>query len=293
LHFRFLATRKGEASGEKRASPPQNRAPLASPLLRYLRLWRRFVVLALAREAEYRVNFLVGVGEGVAQLALAVLTFAVMYRFTDQVGGWSLAQVLLLVGIYRVADGLIGLQVAPNLLAITGYIRSGEMDLLLLRPVSSQFLVSLRLLSLPEAVNVLIGLGLAIYAGQQAGLQWSPAGIAGALVFGLCGLILLYAVWFFTVTFAFWLVQVDNLDTLFFSLFETARYPLSFFKGGVRALLTFIIPVAFATTFPAQALLGTVDLRLLPVGAALAGLALLGTHLFWNYAVRHYSSASS
>jgi ABC-type uncharacterized transport system permease subunit len=39
--------------------------------------------------------------------------------------------------------------------------------------------------------------------------------------------------------------------------------------------------------------LGTADLRLLPVGVALAGLALLGAHLFWNYAVRHYSGASS
>src|SRR5512143_3852686 len=131
-------------------------------MLRYLRLWRRFVALAFMGQMEYRVNFLLGVGEGAAQLALAMLTFALLYSFTDQVGGWTLTQVWLLVGIYRVADGLIGLQITPNLLSITGYIRSGEMDLLLLRPVSSQFLVSLRLLSLPEVVNVLIGLGLAV-----------------------------------------------------------------------------------------------------------------------------------
>ena len=262
-------------------------------MLRYIRLWRRFAALAFIREAEYRFNFLVGVGEGVAQLALAMLTFALLYRFTDQVGGWSLAQVFLLVGIYRIVDGLISLQIAPNLLAITNYIRTGEMDFLLLRPVSSQFLVSLRLLALPEAVNVLIGLGLTCYAGHLAGVQWSILGIVEAVAFGLCGLILLYSLWFFTVTFAFWLVQVDNLDTLFYSLFETARYPLSFFKGGVRTLLTFVVPVAFATTFPAQALLGTVDHRLLLVGVALAVFALLGSHLFWNYAVRHYSSASS
>lgn len=99
--------------------------------------------------------------------------------------------------------------------------------------------------------------------------------------------------WFCSVTFSFWLVQVDNLDTLFYSLFEAARYPIAFFKGGVRGLLTFVIPVAFATTFPTQALLATVDHRLLPVGVGLAGLALVGTHTFWEYAVRRYSSASS
>ena len=61
----------------------------------------------------------------------------------------------------------------------------------------------------------------------------------------------------------------------------------------MRALLTFAVPVAFATTFPAQALLGRADARLLPVGLLLAALGLCGAHLFWRFALRHYSSASS
>jgi ABC-2 type transport system permease protein len=259
----------------------------------YLRLWRQFAVMSFVREAEYRVNFLLGVGEGAAQLALPVVTLLLIYRFTPRVAGWSQAQVLLLVGIYRIVDGLLNLQVAPNMLAISGYIRRGEMDFLLLRPVSSQFLVSLRMLALPEAINALIGCGMAIYAGHLSSVRWSIVASGEAAVFMLCGLILLYALWFAMVTCSFWLVQVDTLDTLFYSVFETARYPVTFFKGLVRAVLTFAIPVAFATTFPAQALLGTVDLRLLIAGIALATVALILTHLFWSYAVRYYSSASS
>src|SRR5947209_1253924 len=131
-----------------------------SALRTHLRLWRQFLITAVVREAEYRVNFLLSVGEGVVQLALAVFTFLIVYRFTDSVAGWSRAQVLLLVGVYRIVEGLINLQIAPNMLAISGYIRRGEMDFLLLRPVSSQFLVSLRTMSLAEAGNVLIGLCL-------------------------------------------------------------------------------------------------------------------------------------
>jgi ABC-2 type transport system permease protein len=262
-------------------------------MLRYLRLWRQFVITAFVREAEYRVNFVIGIGEGLAQLALAVVSFWLLYRFTDQVAGWSQAEVLLLVGVYRIVDGLISMQIAPNMRAITGYIRRGEMDFMLLRPVSSQFLVSLRTLDLPEAANVLIGLALAIYAGSLAGVRWSAANVLAAGAFGLSGLALLYTLWFVLMTFSFWLVQVDNLDTFFYSLFETARYPVVFFKGLLRGLLTFVLPVAFATTFPAEALRGQADLRLLPVGLALAAAALLGANRFWNYAVRHYSSASS
>jgi ABC-2 type transport system permease protein len=88
-------------------------------------------------------------------------------------------------------------------------------------------------------------------------------------------------------------VQVETLDTLFHALFETARYPVSFFQGLVRTLLIVAFPVAFATTFPAQALLGASDGVWLLVGAVMSVLALRGTGLFWDYAVRHYSSASS
>jgi ABC-2 type transport system permease protein len=261
--------------------------------MRYLRLWWRFAVIGFVHLMEYRVNFLFSVVEGVIQVLLAVLTFELVYSFTDSIAGWSQAEVLMLVGIYRVVDALISLQIAPNMSAISGYIRHGEMDFLLMRPVSSQFLVSTRLLTLPALVNAAIGLALTAYAGNLAGVRWTVAGVAAAACLLCCGLALLYCLWFFTVTFSFWLVQVDTLDQLFYGVFEAARYPVSFFKGLVRALLTFAFPVAFATTFPTQALLDGPDARLLLTGLALSALGLIGTHLFWNLAVRHYSSASS
>ena len=277
--------------------PPAGEAAVpatpAGTLLRYARLWRRFVITAAIREAEYRVNFALSVVEGLIQLGLAVVGFLIIYRYTGTVAGWTRPQVLLLVGIYRVVEGLINLQIAPNMVAVAGYIRDGEMDFLLLRPVSSQFLASLRTLALPEIGNVVVGVALTLYAGTLAGVRWTPGGVAAAGAFLLCGVLLVYALWLGIVTWSFWLVRVDNLATLFYSVFGAARYPVSYFKGVVRALLTFALPVAFATTFPAEALLGRGDLRLLPVGVLLAALALVASSLFWRYAVRHYSSASS
>jgi ABC-2 type transport system permease protein len=259
----------------------------------YLRLWWRFAAMAFAREAEYRINFLVSIGEGLLQAGIAVVSLLLVYRFTDEIAGWSQAEVLLLVGIYRLAEGLINLQIAPNMLEVSGAIRRGDLDGLLLRPVASQFLVSARLLNLSEGFNALVGLILVIGAGQAAGARWGVGEVALAAAFLLCGLLLLYALWFAIVTLSFWLVQVDSLDQLFYTLFEAARYPVAFFGTPVRALLTFVVPVAFATTFPAEALLGAADPRMLAAGVGMALLALLLTNRFWRYAVRHYSSASS
>ena len=59
----------------------------------------------------------------------------------------------------------------------------------------------------------------------------------------------------------------------------------------VRRKSSFVVPVAFATTFPAEALLGVGDARLLPVGFALAAATLYASHRFWLVAVRRYASA--
>ena len=262
-------------------------------MLRYLSVWRRFVIMAFVREAEYRFNFFIKLGEGAIQLVLAVLSFALIYRFTDQVNGWTSAQALMLVGVYRAMDGLINLQITPNMWSLGELVRQGDLDFVLLRPVSSQFYVSAQKLELAELANALAGVALTFYAGQRAGVDWSIATVAAALTFALCGLLIVYALRFAVVTLSFWLIQIDTLDTLFYSFFETARYPISFFNQPVRLVLTFVLPVAFVTTFPTQALLGTAQLYILPIGLALALGTLAAATFFWNYAIRHYSSASS
>ncbi len=188
-------------------------------MMRYPRLWRQFAVNAIVREAEYRVNLLLSVLEGLAQVTLAILTLLLLYRFTPRVAGWTAADVLILLGIYRIVDGIISLQLAPNMLAIGPAIRRGDMDFLLLRPVSTQFLVSLRLLEIPEAINIVIGLGLTVYAIHLAGAHPSLGGILAAALFCGCGILLLYALWFTTVVLAFWLIQTNNIDALFMVAF--------------------------------------------------------------------------
>lgn len=260
--------------------------------MRYLRLWVRFALIALVLEIEYRVNFAVSVVVSIISVSLAILAYQILYSYTDNVAGWSRAEVLMVLGIFRMVEALIEILIARNMWSIANYIREGEMDYLLVRPVSSQFLATMRIVNLSEVVNLLIGFGLVVYAGTMAGVAWSITNIAIALIFGTSGLILLYAVWCAAVTCTFWF-QGGPLASLLNWFLGTGQYPVTFFKGWVRVFLTFIIPVAFASTFPAQALKGEIDPWLLLLGVVLALLALAGTSRFWNYGVRHYSSASS
>ena len=113
------------------------------------------------------------------------------------------------------------------------------------------------------------------------------------LVMLLSGVAIVYSIWLAMVSFAFWFVRIDNITELFYAFYEAGRYPVTIYRGVVRALLTFVIPIAFVTTFPASALIGRLDQTTVLIAVVFAVAFLFLSSRFWNFALRHYSSASS
>jgi len=68
---------------------------------------------------------------------------------------------------------------------------------------------------------------------------------------------------------------------------------MSAYHPAVGFFLTFILPVAFLTTVPAQLMRGTAAPYFLLIEAALAAGLLAVSRLFWKWAMRYYTSASS
>ena len=72
----------------------------------------------------------------------------VFFRFTETLGGWSFPQALLVVGMFRIFEGVIDGVMRPNITRIVEYIQKGTLDFILLKPVDSQFMASLRQVNL-------------------------------------------------------------------------------------------------------------------------------------------------
>ncbi|CAA9212140.1 MAG: hypothetical protein AVDCRST_MAG77-5 [uncultured Chloroflexi bacterium] len=266
---------------------------LLGSVRKYGRLWRRFLVVSAMRQAEYRFNLWLNLVQAGAELGLTLVLYLAYYSFSDEVAGWTRTQALVLLGVFWIFDGVWSALFTPNLRRLSGTIQDGALDFVLMRPASTQFLVSCGSVNVRELIKVAIGAVLVGYAGNAAGVSWRLETLAGAVAFGLCGLALMYALRFANVTVTFWALRVGELYSLPYTLYDGARFPVTYFKPPMREVLTYVVPAAFATTFPAQALLGTADYRMLPIGMALAGGALFGANRFWRYALRHYSSASS
>jgi ABC-2 type transport system permease protein len=260
---------------------------------RHLRLWRRFLAQAVVRETHYRAHFLTTLVVGLVQLGLGVVPILLLFGYADEVRGWSRAEVIALVGMYQIASGLMATFVAPNLNRMTTYITEGELDGVLLRPVSSQFYLTLRWINVAELSNVASGIVVLVLGLVQAGVTPNALEILQAIVLAATGLVLLVCVWSAMSFLAFWLQSVNPIGVIFLNVVEAGRYPLVFFPTAVRAFLTFAFPVAFATTFPIQALSGGLDWLLVAGGIGLAALAVTLVRLLWHRGIRSYASASS
>jgi ABC-2 type transport system permease protein len=101
----------------------------------------------------------------------------------------------------------------------------------------------------------------------------------------------LYSLGVLTVSAAFYVVRIDNLSHLFAAIFDAARWPVGVFRGAVRAVFTFVVPLALMTTYPAQALLGTLPGATLAAAFLGAAAALVASRAVWKGALARYTSA--
>jgi ABC-2 type transport system permease protein len=259
----------------------------------HLRLWKRFVLQAVVRETHYRAHFLTTLLVGLVQLGVGIVPTLLLFGFTSEMHGWSRAEVIALVGVFQIVNGVLATFVAPNLTRMTTYLTEGELDVVLLRPVSSQFYLMLRWVNVAELTNVASGIVVLLIGLVQAGIAPSALEILQAVVLVLCGIVLLTAVWSALSFLAFWLQSVNGIGFVYLGLLEAGRYPLGFFPVAVRSFLTFAFPVAFATTFPVQALSGELGWSPVLLGVLLAVVAQGLVRVVWRRGLLTYASASS
>ncbi len=260
--------------------------------MRYLTLLRIFWSNAFATELEYRLNFFANALLSLFWLGWAVAGMAVYFQFTDSVRGWTYPELLVVVGFFFMISGIRSALITPNLARITEYVRMGTLDFLLTKPVDSQFMVSLRYVGIYNWFDPLLGLGLAAAGVIASGRDITVTGVASGVLLVGCAVAILYALSLALMSAGIRWVSSDGVDDLMFSIVETSRVPVDLYSGVVRTALT-IIPVAFLTTVPAQALLGRGDPAMLAVAPIVAVGSVVAASVIWRLALRSYTGASA
>jgi ABC-2 type transport system permease protein len=254
--------------------------------------WLYFRVGAM-NELQYRANFFVQMFQSVLQLGTGLAVLALVFSQTTNLNGWSRSQLLAVLGVQILMGGIIHTFVQPNMTHLLADIREGKLDFALTKPEDGQLLVSVRDVRIWQFVDILTGVVVLIVAVAQLG---HGIGIVDALAFAaaiVIGSAMFYCFWMVVTTGAFWLVKMDEVVELFEGVFQSGRWPVGVYPRWLRFGLTFLIPIAFAVTVPAQALTSRLNGATLAFALLLAIVFLLFTRWFWRRGLRRYSGASA
>ena len=253
-----------------------------------------YLKLGILNVVQYRADFFFQLISLVISLGTAVFGLLIIFGQTNSVGGWSQDDLIALIAIQMLVRGLIGLVIQPSMQRLMEGIRMGTLDFMLTKPADSQVLASVAQVNIASSANIVVGLGVLIVSLVRLG---SNISIGEALLFALvlsAGTVIIYSFLLMLSTLAFWFVRLDNILVIFETMFGNAgSWPITIYPGWLRVSLTFLVPVAFAVTIPAQSLTGRLTTVTMLGTVLLAAVFTIAARWFWGFGLKHYTGASA
>jgi ABC-2 type transport system permease protein len=261
--------------------------------MRVLRLIALHLRVVAMYEMQYRLNFFLQLFQSLLATATGLVVLALVYGRVDELNGWDRAELLVVLGVFTILGGLIQAVIKPSLVQFMEDVADGKLDYVLAKPVDAQLLVGIRAIRFWQGIDIVVG---AVVVGVGAASLDPRPGLVEVVGF-LAGLglavVILYCFLLLLATTAFWFVRVDSFVESFDGIYQAGRWPVGIYPGWLRIGLTVVVPVGFAVTVPAQALVGQFGWRTLAGAAALAATLAVVSRICWRLGLRRYDGASS
>ncbi len=241
--------------------------------------------------AEYRADLIIGTIVSAVWLALAVIPAVIVFVHVNVAAGWTLERLLLVQAVWYLMDGVMWIFIQPNMFFLSEQVRSGDLDFLLLQPGSALARMSLTRLNVADVPKVFLAAGLALFAIIR-GIDVTPSSVLFGLVAVAAGVVLMWAIAMLTHVWSITQVQF-NAAFAMHTAHNLARIPVTFYGRLISVILTFVIPIAFLSTVPAEVFFGgsgwIETLGAITVAAIGIGLAALA----WRHQISRYSGATA
>ncbi|MHA6617456.1 ABC transporter permease [Pseudonocardia sp. DLS-67] len=262
------------------------------------RIYLRIIGSRIRSQLTYRTSFVLDVIAQFLGQSTELVAILVLFTQVTALGGFSAQEVLLIYGLAGTAFGLADLAVG-QIEELPNFIRTGEFDVMLLRPLGTLPQLLSADIALKRLGRVASGLLVLGWSLATLDLPWTPARVLLAVITPITGAVILSAIWVAANSVSFWIVDGREMANSFTygSNFSTA-YPINIYGSWLRRALCYAVPGAFVAYFPALGLLGRADPLGLPAALqwsspVVAAVAVAVAGLIWRSGVRHYQGAGS
>ena len=261
---------------------------------RYFKIWLAFLRNTLSRDMEYKMNFIFEIFIDAIYYGSLFFFFKIIFQFTNSLGSFNEDAVIIFLVTMYIVDSLYVFSLGGNVFNINEYVKSGDLDFILLKPINSQFFISFRYVNMHAVISVIILFTLLIrltyvYHGNSL-LLFNYIFYIPSLIFGI---FIFYSFEFMIASLVFWLRNFSYAGWLAGELVKYSRRPDSIYKQWFRKALFSFFPMAMICSVPSRILIFGIDIKLLIWQFLIASIFLWITTIIWKKGLTRYESASS
>jgi ABC-2 type transport system permease protein len=258
-----------------------------------LKLLSSFLKVNIQMSLAYRADTAINILLNLMWLGWELLSLNIIFSNTTSLGGWGLGELIALLGVFRLVNTLMIALIWPNTEKFNQSIQDGSMDYTILQPVSSLFLVTFSRITIWRIWDLVLAIVLIVIGINMAGDITTPFTILAFILLAATGAIIIYSLWIVLIALTFWFTKFDNNVTILQALLDSGRYPATVYPLWLRIIVTFIIPIAVATTIPLQALRGELEPSRILLFVVISFVSFWVATKVWKRGLKQYSSASS
>ena len=289
----------GDASGQRADLAP---APVSTHPS-YLRVFLTFARNSLVRDMTFRMNFVIECITSMSWMAMNLGYYLLIFQFTTTIGqnsGWGKYEFLVFLSTTLFINSLVQALFMPNCEEFSELIRTGGLDFALLKPIDTQFLVSLAKINWSSFSNFLFAAGLLAFALVKLEHRPSVPQVLLYPIYVACGVAIMYSLMITLSATSVWLGRNQTLYEFWFYITNFSRYPMEIYNGSIgsplRLVFTYLLPLLVVVNVPARLMAMPLQAQSWPLVAftlvATAASLAVSRYIF-RQAMLSYRSASS
>lgn len=219
---------------------------------------------SLVRDMTFRANFIIECLSTITWTMMDLGFYLLIYRFTDNIAGWGKYEFFIFLGTSKLINAIVQAFFMPNCEEVSDLIRTGGLDFAMLKPIDTQFLVSLRKVDWSSLSHGLVGtVLLAISLSNltqraEQPLVLAPLAVATYILLLFAGVAIMYSVMIALAATSIWMGQNSSLYDFWFYITNISRYPMEIYTGPwgrpLQMICTFVLPVLVVVNVPAHVL---------------------------------------
>lgn len=258
-----------------------------------LKLLSAFLKVNIQMSLAYRADTVVNILLNLMWLGWELLSLSIIFNNTETIAGWGFGELIALLGVFRLVHTLMIALIWPNTEKFNQSIRDGSMDYTLLQPINSMFLITFSRITVWRAWDLILAIVLISVGINIGGDIVTASQILTFILLTVSGAVIIYSLWIVLISLTFWFTKFDNNVTILQALLDAGRYPVTVYPVWLQILVTFVIPIAVATTIPLQGLRGELTLLRVAMFFTIGVISFLVASRIWKAGLKQYSGASS